>query len=77
VVKAGRARRGSRATSTLPSVESDVVMITTGRKKGGAVTESLPHLEAQYARTKHQETVEIGNFQVNVDKAGSEIDTVG
>jgi hypothetical protein len=56
---------------TEPSVQSDVVVISTGRNKSSLRTESLHELKSEHPAIEFERPVEVGNLQVHVANADS------
>src|SRR3954447_9204109 len=73
MIKAGAAGGGRLATSTLPRIQPDVVMVPARREEGGLRAPPLRNRKAKYAAVEGKRSFEIGDLQVNVPDAGSRI----
>ena len=52
--------------AALPSVEPDVVMISSRGKKGGVAAKTLRELETKHAGIKRQGAVKVGHLEMHV-----------
>lgn len=66
VIQSGRAGSWRRTASTLPCIQSDVMMITTGGKKRRLTPHALRDLEAQHVAIKSKRAFEIGDLEMDM-----------
>jgi hypothetical protein len=66
-----RWRTSARA---LPSVQTDVMMITAGGDKRGVIPVALHQFKSEDIAIKIQRTLEIGDFQMDMANAHPRID---
>ena len=50
-----------------------MVVIASGGEEGGAVAQSLGHVQAQHARVKGQRAFQVGDFQVDVSDVDARV----
>jgi hypothetical protein len=74
--QAGRSLGRWRTTETFPSVETDVMVIASGRKKRRPAPPLLSEVEGQDATVEIQRAFEVGHFEVNMANANAAIDRV-
>jgi hypothetical protein len=71
MVESGGSRRGWRASTALPCVEANVVVISVHSKKCGLRAKSLCHLEAEDILVEDDGPGEISHLQVNMADANT------
>src|SRR5450631_1050216 len=69
MIKPRRSRRRSFAPESLPSVQSNMMVVTTRREKYRASPIALRNLEAQHIAVKAQGTLEVRNLQMHMPDA--------
>src|SRR4029079_6482860 len=55
-----------RTTTAIPSIETYVVMVTTGRNKRRLITHTLPQLATEHVAVEPEGAVKIGDLQVHM-----------
>lgn len=66
VIQSGRAGLWRRTASTLPCIQSDVVVITARRKKCRLPAHSLRDFEAKHIAIKSKSAFKVGNLEMDV-----------
>src|SRR5438874_6981242 len=66
VIKPGRSPGRRPAAVTLPSVQSDVMMIPAGREKCRRRSEALRQLKPKHIAIKSKRTLQVRHFQMHV-----------
>ena len=69
VVKSGRAWRRWHAPKAFPCVETNMVVIASGRDERGATSEADRKLESEHAAIKLERPLEVCDLQVDVTDA--------
>jgi hypothetical protein len=69
MVKAGRAGRRRLTTGAFPSIEPDVMVVTTGGQERCLRAESLRDLETKHIAIEYERAFQIGYLQMNVPDA--------
>jgi hypothetical protein len=76
MVQPRRAGRRRLSSCAFPSVEADVMMITTGQQERRLRAEALRDFKAKPVAVKLQRTFQVGHFQVNVADADVGVDAL-
>src|SRR5262249_46178978 len=76
MIKTCAPRRRRLAVETLPGVQTDVMVVATGRHEGCLGAVSLSQLESEHAAVEGDGPLEVGDFQVNVSDADGGMDGV-
>lgn len=66
VVETATANRCRRTLCTLPGVEPDVVMVSTGGEKGGRASETLRNGETKYVAIEVDGSIKVRNLEMNM-----------
>ncbi len=74
MIKAGCSMRWRTSARALPSVQTDVMMITAGGDKRGIIAVALHQFKSEYATIKIQRTLEICDFEMDMADADARID---